>query len=1503
MTELTPAAAERVWREGQRGIEDGSPEALRAAAAQLEGLAGDPGVSALARAHILYDAGVALSRLLGIDADAPARMLACEARAARMFKDRFVGGEESAADGWLDALSALTQVCARAADTLGVEPLRSAELEVDLARELFRGTPRWARIGVCYCNLGIGLLRSYRRQVEGERDTGLRDQAVEALDTAVELLESDPGAARFEHELFVARVNGCTCAALDVAGEVEVTRLTDRCLETYEWLASHGRGDSTDAGGGVAASCAVLHAMQRALTAFLAQGPGERRLEVARTAAVRLLLLAHPELWLPMREPYTDPCPAVGEMTPIEMLLGVEVAYLEDFLREATEPAKITAAVRVLWPVVVPVAVFNALDRLGRSEPWVQQLVLSLFDRAERSTADALTPAEQLEGRFGEFRVRWCSEDEAPIEEMKSLREALMSDPEVSAGDRLRRVSLIVGAAADSAWRWRQAEVEAILELVHAWAPPAQEREHGLAWPGSKIHLLGRLAGPRPDLLEDLLEEARGARAMLVSSGPPDAEAVDLYESASVAEAFALREIGHRDGDDGPLASAKALPMLLVGELERWGVAREDAERLIAAVSAEVEIEQRTHEDMARRFRRAIAEEPHNDRAQARRFLTLIVQRREELDEDTAAAAREAMRLLLDDVRSGIAPASTLSLFLALANHPQLPLNLEDTIDLAERGLLLAEEGAMDDLAPLLRLSLLAEQYEDSAEDRLLRLRVSERIARLVFSSHRSLEQIGATLCGFFLAQQALDAEPARGATFTDRRGRLAVAVAALIAAHAGGQAAAVALSLWSVAGHARLYDAGAADGLYAALGKYIADFSPAEIPESLRRAIGADIAMFASGGNEEEAGRGTAGPWDQQSGFIWRASRFYAVRPDSERDNGELWRDIDQFLTDIEVSGAADEDRATWILGAARAASISSRHREIDETLARRLAEAALRAGRSPRAPQTALGLPLFELAILLAVLIGDEDLARSALGSYRAAVNQRILMSPDFATALDGVQTLGAIDRAAEEALDRGLGIGLEIAESGRTKLLTAMGAGLLPVLTKPRFGRTTVFSVDGLCEVLERMVDGSLTDPLGLIAKLLDGDVSWVDTVADLVVPWRSIPHVEELDRLSEAPVLEDVGGLRGLALADPTPGKLRDLSETGRILTWALGSLEDPRVAMLVDGALLLGDSEEPVDFADLNPGSLLGSLSAAARRAFHLRTQHQDRLPPRAQIVVIDCGADPKLAVEVANGLSLASRKVEPDIPPIAPSARMLRSEPVGREKAPVEATVLANPTADLPGSLIEAAAWSARGDLEPLLMMQADATVEAFLDSLCRSRLVVLSAHGRVDPRAGAALRLADGEVSIEQLLRPENAIVAERVILSCCWGGSRSTWISQREALGVVNCLLALGVKEVLAPVEVVPDLATGIFGAGLAQSYSPGAGVDDALLEARLELTLVSPGARAGELVRVVRDEVASGAVMAVDPTQVEGAVHGVRETTPLELGRAGQSFGVFSVDSAPI
>ena len=124
----------------------------------------------------------------------------------------------------------------------------------------------------------------------------------------------------------------------------------------------------------------------------------------------------------------------------------------------------------------------------------------------------------------------------------------------------------------------------------------------------------------------------------------------------------------------------------------------------------------------------------------------------------------------------------------------------------------------------------------------------------------------------------------------------------------------------------------------------------------------------------------------------------------------------------------------------------------------------------------------------------------------------------------------------------------------------------------------------------------------------------------------------------------------------------------------------------------------------------------------------------------------------------------------------------------------------------------------------------------------------------------------------------------------------ARSTWISRREALGVVNCLLALGVEEVIAPVEAVDDLATGIFGAGLAQAYRPAAGAGETLLHARLDLERISPELRREEGLEWIRAGVASGAVVAADALQVDEAEAGLRRTATADVAHVGEGFGVF-------
>lgn len=1505
MTESALARAERVWRESRAAIESGSLDAIRLAAARLQQLANDPEISDRSRPHILYDAGAAWARLLDTDSDAPERALDCEIRSAQMFKDLFVGGDVSAADGWVHTLGGLTFIFTRAAGVLGARALDSAWLEVDVARDLLAGTPQWPRIGTAYSNLGAGLMTSYIEQGADSGDASMRDRAVGAFDTAIEMFESVAEMGP-EHDQLAARINRCLCMSFAVTGEDEVSRLTECCLETYEWLVSVGRVDEAYVDTGLGAGCMVLLAMQRALNAFLERGVGDHRLAIARTAGSRVLRLAYPELWFPMEGPFVDPCRASGRgITPIEFIVSTEVAFLEKVFVEADQEQALSATAET-WPVPMPFAVVSAMDRLGRDEPWIQQFVAWLQGRIERAETGQLSSTEQLAERYGKFVSWWCERPEAPIAEMEALRQAFIADSEASPDDRLHRVSLLAGAIASSAWRWRAAEVDELLRLICAWAEDEASKERNLRWAQAKLRLLWRLVQMRPEACGRLHREARAIRAMLRAAGPPEADALSVYKEAAIGEAYALQVMTREDGEQALTAAADSLRGEIGEDLAGWGVEPDVAERLLTFATEEIVLAQGSLEEAVASFRRSAADGSPAERFLAWRLLLLIAERGCDLDEEAVASARDAMRLVLDEASLRPVPPELPGAFIALAKHPQLSLSMQDGLALIDLGLRLAQEDDATDLNQLLRLPVVVERYERCAQDRLQRVRAAERIAQFVFSSRQNLEGIDPSICSAFLTQQALDAEPARGASFTDRRSRITVAIAALVAACAGGDAAHMAVSLWAVADHARPYGPQLAPPLYGALDEFVASLPAVDLPDLTRMAIEADIAMF-SGKPVESSDVEQASQLGSQATFIWRASRFNAIDVDGDFEDAEVWKEVDEFVADVQASGEEDEDRAAWILNAAHAALMLSRRGvQIDTSVVGRLADAALAAARSPRVPQTAVGLPLLELAILFGVLVSDERLARSALASYRAAVNQRILMAPDFAAALDSVQTLGAIDDATTEALKRKLGIALEIAESGRAKLLTAMAAGLLPDLGDRRDRSVPVVpTVEGFGDLVDRMFASPGADPFGAVTELLR-KTSWADAVASLVVPWRTLSHAEELDRLGGGWNPRVAQELRSSALADPDVEELLDLSEEGRVLTWALGDLDDPYVAMLLaDGTLLLGDGdvEQPPDFTDLGPVTreeLWQRVPEATRRALVLHALNGHRLPDGARTVVIDCAVDPRVAIDVANGISLASN--EKRIPPIASSARLLQMhKPVERPEPAKEVTVFANPTGDLPGSLLEASAWAARKDIAPRLLMQGQATVEAFLAALCDSRLVVLSTHGRANQRTGAALRLADGEVSIEHLLRLDAAIAAERVILSCCWGGAHSTWISRREALGVVSCLLALGVGEVIAPVDAVDDLATGIFGAGLARAYRPTAGVGETLRQARLDLDRISPELRRNEGSEWIRAGVASGAVSAVDAAQLDDAEAGLRRTTTADVVRVSAGFGVFGTGSS--
>jgi hypothetical protein len=1507
MTDLAGRSPDLVWREARAAIEGGDPEAIRRAAEDLEALARDPRIVDDYRPRVLYDAGVALELLLEVAPDAAARAIDCQTRAGHMFKDQLSRGDDSAAAGWVDSLCGLTLVAGKAVGSIGLQALNSAWFEADVARKVLGGSAHGPQVGVAYGNLGSGMLHAYVEGPTDARKVDFRDRAIQAFENAIALLAS-ASPSEFEDELLNAMVNRCTCRSLEVAGEADVIRLTECCLETHAWLVSAGRLDDTHAGtlpGG--AGCVVIQAMHRGLSCLLWPGRTKARLMAARIAAAQLLLATHPEMWLPLEKPFVDPCVAEDRGSPVEFMLAVEAAYLEIALVDVDE-RQLDSAIRTAWPAYTPVALIQAMRQLGRDDRTTARFAAALADRFERSKAGRLSLEDQLAERFGKFTAWWCRRAEAPIEQMTALRSAFLEDPDASPEERASHVSLLVFAAANSAGRWSGEDLEVLLRHARDWDPGDEVgSELRLRWAHSRLLLLARLAQSRPALGAELLGEALGARSLVVGAGPPDDDALSLYRDAVASEEFARGLIDDDDGD-GPasVAAARFFRRGVEAELAGWGVEGEAAAKVLASLGRLSEDDRDSVAAAVTSFEEAFADGGSEAISRAWRLMHLVAAHEEgDLGDEALTAGREALRLALADPPRDIRRLTgASSLLLRLACMPRLSLDVEDHVTMMELGLRLAEAVA-EESERLLQLALTVEATDHGGRHQLRIFRITERIARLVFSSPDNLKLVRPSVCGEFLARQAFAAMPSRGATTLDRSGRMAVAIGALVAACAGDRPGATAVALWAVADHARLFDAGAASAHFARLDELVDGPAAEELPAVTRRAIKTDIAMFST--SLSVTADPEAAPWDPQSTLLWRASRLYDIRGEGEYDEAAVWLEIDQFVVAVEASGEEDEDRASWLLGAAQAASNLGRRGGLDAAVAGRLVAATLAIARSPRVPQTALALPLLELTVLLGVLLSDEDVVRSALVSYRAAVNQRLLLSEDIADTLDRVHDIGAMDEAAAEAFKRHLYSSIEIAESGRAKFLTALAAGLLPASaeTGPESARPAAPSSvgqDRLEALVEAALDGSGPGPIAAAVDLLR-DVPWVEVVAAFTVPWRSLSHIQELDRLDGSTEPEVLLDLRRAALADPDMGEMLALSRAGRALTWVAGTAGDPQIATLTSDATLLiagVDAEEPPEFADMDAADrdeFWRQLPFATRRAFNLRAINSDRFDAHPQTVVIDCGADPRVAIQVANGLSLATK--DGTVPPIAPSVRLLGGGPHHPQSPPkLGVTILANPTGDLPGALVEACAWAARQDLEPRVLMQKKATVEAFLAALQDSRLVVLSAHGRADQRIGAQLRLADGFVSIDALLRHADLIRAEQVILSCCWGGTRSTSISRRESLGVASSLIALGVEGVVAPVEVVPDLPAGIFGSRMARAYRPDADLGETLLRARIDLAAVPSETRIAEGLEAIERGVSSGKVAFADDAQVAEATAGLRLTTTAELVEVGQSYGLFGI-----
>lgn len=712
--------------------------------------------------------------------------------------------------------------------------------------------------------------------------------------------------------------------------------------------------------------------------------------------------------------------------------------------------------------------------------------------------------------------------------------------------------------------------------------------------------------------------------------------------------------------------------------------------------------------------------------------------------------------------------------------------------------------------------------------------RLSERAAKFVFASRDHIATIAPELCAKLLATRALTTVNGGASSLEELSQRTQVAIASLAAASASEDRLAVVLALYAVAEFARTLHLDSAAALHAAVTSYLEEVSPPGLPLDVRAAMAYDAALTTgSPPTDPEA--------DAESTLEERAVALAHARAADAAEANALWSRIAQLTEDLDDHERDEVTRARHLHAAMIAlGTIQESGGKIDRKIAADLTRASLRVARSPQVPDSSLALPLLEYCVLGAVMADDAEVARSAIASFRSAVNER-LIAWDSVALVKAIEMSGVIDDAARLAIVSGdVALGLLVAESGRAKLLAAVSTGLLAA-HRPPPAAAEPLGVYGMPSVMA-LLDATLVEPpvdvIGAWRQLVS-EVHWVDVVTALAAPWRPLISVREFEASRVFASSGTTLDARRAAMADPSFEEMLRYSTARRPVLWALGTIDDPIVVCLLpDGTAVVRCEAEDLDPVE---SASIDSLSEACFRGHRVWQHARAFCDDDAQIVLVDCARHSKVAFDMALGVwlgqvdgttcpsgllvgdpsawSSASRSVaRARCPTIVPSARFLRRERPARVAPKLDTFVLANPNGDLPGSLLEAAAWSTRADLNTAVAIGHAASVEQLVEALGTARTVVLSCHGH-ETADGATLKLADGVVSYADLLEIAGPVAAERLVLSCCWGGYHSVLRSRREALGLASSMLALGITEVLAPLEPLHDVLAATIGCAVAR------------------------------------------------------------------------------------
>jgi tetratricopeptide (TPR) repeat protein len=162
----------------------------------------------------------------------------------------------------------------------------------------------------------------------------------------------------------------------------------------------------------------------------------------------------------------------------------------------------------------------------------------------------------------------------------------------------------------------------------------------------------------------------------------------------------------------------------------------------------------------------------------------------------------------------------------------------------------------------------------------------------------------------------------------------------------------------------------------------------------------------------------------------------------------------------------------------------------------------------------------------------------------------------------------------------------------------------------------------------------------------------------------------------------------------------------------------------------------------------------------------------------------------------------------------------------------------------LPGADAEATAIAALHQVDALV--GAMATVEAVTARIDGAKVAHLAAHGHIHPNNPlfTSLTFADGPLTVYDLNQLRRA--PHLVVLAACDMG-RPTVRSGDELLGLSATFLALGTRQIIAPVVSVPDAETAPLMIAFHRFLAAGELVASALARAQQELSDTHPAATA--------------------------------------------------------